>query len=134
MPAWIGWLIGIVLAAGAMIVVVGFVGGVGPLRMLGTTVLEVQPVSYRGTADSTSIDISIALPASGLCREDDVSVVAYERSNRVEVEASVSRPKSGQCTVTSLGGDLRWTTVQLDQPLGERSVIRLSDRAPLPRS
>lgn len=133
-PAWIGWVVAIALALVGLIVVAGFVGGVGPLRFLGTTVIEVQPVSYRGGPDATTIDVSVALPASGLCREDEVSLVAFERSNRIEVEASVSRPKSGQCTVTSLGGDLRWGQIELSAPLGERTVIRTLDREPLARA
>ena len=132
-PAWIGWLIGIVLIAVALVVIAGFVGGVGPLRFLGTTSVVVQPVSYRGVADSTTIEVSIAMPESGLCREDEIALTAFERSNRIEVEAAISRARSGQCTVTSMGGDLRWTSVELTQPLGERTVIRVSDREPLPK-
>ena len=133
-PAWIGWLIGSVFVVVALIVVAGFVGGVGPLRFLGTTIIEVKPVSYQGDPASTLLNVSIALPASGLCREDQVSLVAFERSNRVEIEASVSRPRSGQCTVTSLGGDVRWSEVELANPLGERRVIRTIDREPLPQA
>ena len=133
-PAWIGWVIAIVLVVAGLVVLAGFVGGVGPLRFLGTTSVPVQAVAYQGSPDSATIRIGLALPDSGLCRDDELSVVAFERSNRVEIEANVSRPKSGECTVTSMGGDRRWVDVTLGQLLGERTVIRTSDRAPLPRA
>lgn len=133
-PAWIGWLIAIVLIIVALVVVAGFVGGVGPLKVLGTTTISAQPMSYRGAAGDSTIEISVAMPESGLCREDEIGITAFERSNRIEVEAVISRSRSGQCTVTTMGGDLRWTEVALTQPLGERTVIRVPDREPLPRA
>jgi hypothetical protein len=33
----------------------------------------------------------------------------------------------------TIGGDVRWVDLQLGQPLGSRTVIRTSDREPLPR-
>jgi hypothetical protein len=132
-PSWLGWLIGAVAAIVALIVLAGFVGGVGPLRVLGLTSTALSPVSYRPAASDTSIQVAVALPPSGLCRGDELTAVAFERSNRVEVETTLVRSRNGECTLTSMGGDLRWIVVGLDHPLGTRTVISAADRTPLPR-
>lgn len=132
-PSWLGWLIGALAAIVVLIVLAGFVGGVGPLRVLGLTSTALSPVAYRPAASDTSIEVAVTLPASGLCRGDDLTAVAFERSNRVEVETMLVRSRHGNCTVTSMGGDLRWIDVTLDHPLGTRTVISAADRTPLPR-
>ena len=45
----------------------------------------------------------------------------------------MTRGRAATCTVTTIGGDVRWVDVQLDTPLGTRTVIRASDREPLAR-
>ena len=133
-PAWLGWLVGAIAAIVALIVLAGFVGGVGPLRVLGLTSTALSPVAYRPAASDTSIQVAVTLPASGLCRGDELTAVAFERSNRVEVETTLVRSRMGNnCTVTSMGGDLRWIDVSLGHPLGTRTVISAADRTPLPR-
>lgn len=132
-PGWLGWTLAAVGVVVVLVVAAGFVGGVGPLRGLGTTTEPLQAVGYRPTATETVIQVGVAMPASGLCRDDEISVVAFERSNRVEVDASVTRSRNPSCPVTSLGGDVQWVDVALANPLGERTVIRTSDRAPLQR-
>lgn len=132
-PSWLSWLIAAVGVVVVLVLAAGFVGGVGPLRSLGLSTTQLEPVQYRPTATDTVIQVALAMPPNGLCRDDDVSVRAFERSNRVEVEGSVTRSRRSDCPVTIIGGDLRWVDVVLDQPLGTRTVIRLTDREPLAR-
>jgi hypothetical protein len=133
---WPRWLTGLVVGSivvVALIVVAGFVGGVGPLKVLGQSTVPLTAVAYRATADDTVIEVAVTLPPAGLCRDDVIDAVAFERSNRVEVETSVTRGRAATCTVTTIGGDVRWVAVRLDGPLGTRTVIRASDREPLAR-
>lgn len=130
---WLGWTLASVGVVLVLVVAAGFVGGVGPLRNLGTTTEPLQAVGYRPTATDSVIQVGVAMPASGLCRDDEISVVAFERSNRVEVDATVTRSRNPTCPVTSLGGDVQWVDVALANPLGTRTVIRTSDREPLQR-
>ena len=132
-PPWVPWLLigmGVVVV---LVVAAGLVGGVGPLRSLGLTTTSLEPVQYRPTAADNVIQVALSMPATGLCRDDEVSVVAFERGSRVEVEGSVTRSRRTSCPVSSLGGDVRWVEVALEQPLGTRTVVRLPDRQPLPR-
>lgn len=132
-PGWVLWLIAAVAVLLVLVLAAGFVGGVGPLRTLGLATTELAPVQYRPTATDNVIQVAVAMPPTGLCRDDDVSVVAFERGNRIELESSVTRSRRSNCPVTIIGGDLRWVDVVLDQALGTRTVIRLSDRAAVPR-
>lgn len=131
-PAWVGWLILSVIGLASLVVLAGFVGGVGPLRVLGLSTTPLDAVGYRTTDDATLIQLAVGLPSSGLCRDDEITALAFERGNRVEVEASVTRARNGSCAVTSIGGDVRWADVRLAAPLGTRTVIRTSDREPVP--
>lgn len=133
MPSWVPWLIGLVLAIVALVIVAGFVGGVGPLGALGRSTSELQAVKYRTTTSDSVLQIAVAMPPSGLCRDDEISVTSFERGNRVEVESTVTRSRQSTCPVTSIGGDVRWVDVQLKAPLADRTVIRLPDRQPLPK-
>jgi hypothetical protein len=133
---WPRWLVWLLMSAGVLVVLVvvaGFVGGVGPLRALGQTTSAVESVQYRTTVDGSVLQVAVAMPPTGLCRDDTINVTAFERGNRVELDSSVTRPRQSTCPVASLGGDVRWVDVPLDRPLGDRTVIRLPDRSPLPR-
>lgn len=132
-PGWVWWLISGAAILLVLVVAAGFAGGVGPLRSLGQATTALTPVQYRPTATDNVIQVAVTMPPSGLCPDDDVSVVAFERGNRIELESSVTRARRTNCPVTIIGGDLRWVDVVLDQPLGDRTVIRLADRAALPR-
>jgi hypothetical protein len=132
-PAWVVWAVMTLVVLAVVIVLAGFVGGVGPLRVLGQSTVPLEPVAYRVTDDDALIEIAVTLPPDGLCRDDVIDAVAFERSNRVEVEASVTRGRAESCTVTTIGGDVRWADVRLDSPLGTRTVIRATDREPLTR-
>lgn len=133
---WPRWLTGLVIGVLVLVVLVvlaGFAGGVGPLRVLGQSTTPLEAVAYRVTEDAAVIEIAVTLPPSGLCRDDVIDAVAFERSNRVEVETSVTRGRAASCTVTTIGGDVRWVDLRLDTPLGTRTVIRATDREPLTR-
>ena len=132
-PRWLTWVTVTAVVVGALVVLAGFVGGVGPLRILGTTTTPLEAVAYRLTDADSAIEVGFALPADGLCRDDVVDAVAFERGNRVEVDLSLVRSRGGDCALTSLGGDVRWVTVTLDAPLGSRTVVRTLDREPVPR-
>jgi hypothetical protein len=132
-PRWLtGLVIGVVVVV-ALVVLAGFVGGVGPLRVLGESTTPLTAVAYRVTGDDSVIEVGVTLPPSGLCRDDVIDAVAFERGNRVEVETSVTRGRRATCAVTTIGGDLRWVDVRLRSGLGARTVIRADDREPLPR-
>ena len=133
-PAWVVWVVMTMAVLAVVVVLAGFAGGVGPLRALGVTTTPLEAVGYRPTSDQMVIQVAVTPPPSGLCRTDEVRAVAFERSNRVEVESSVTRSRSSSCPVTTIGGDVRWIDVQLDSPLGTRTVIRASDREPLGRT
>lgn len=132
-PSWLTWLVFALAALLAVIVLAGFAGGVGPLGLLGRSTTALESVSYRLTGDPSVIQLAVTLPASGLCRDDRIDAVAFERSNRVEVETSVTRPRRSTCPAAAIGGDVRWVDVTLANPLDARTVIRLPDREPLPR-
>lgn len=130
-PTWLtAVVIGIVVLV-VLVIVTGFIGGVGPLRILGQSTLPLTPVAYRATSMATTLEIGVAVPREGLCRQDEVVIVPFERGNRVEVEASVTRPRSATCQAVSMGGDIMWQAVTLDAPLGERTVISVDGRTPL---
>jgi hypothetical protein len=131
MPAWFWWALSTIAVLLALILVAGLFGGVGPLRSLGLVTQELTPVAYRPTANDRVIQIGVALPPQGLCRNDDVAVTALEQSNRIEVATSVTRARNASCAGTGVAGDRTWVDVPLRFDLGERSVIRSKDRQPL---
>jgi hypothetical protein len=130
-PGWLVWTIVGAIVLALLVVVAGFVGGVGPLRTLGLSTSGLQAVQYRTTPNAEVIQVAVAMPPTGLCREDIVNVTAFERGSRVEIDSSVTRPRQATCPVSSIGGDVTWVDVPLDSPLGDRTVIRLPDRSPL---
>ena len=69
----------------------------------------------------------------GLCPDEQIQVVAFERGARVEIQAQVQRSRTSDCPVTGIAGDQTWVDVALASPLGDRTVIRTGDRQPLPR-
>lgn len=132
-PSWLTWALIAIGAVAVLVLLGGLFGGVGPLRALGLTTTSLQAVGYRPTTVDTVIQVAVAMPPSGLCRDDDVRISAFERGNRIEVEGMVTRSRNANCATATLGGDLIWVDVELDSALGDRTVIRTSDRAPLNR-
>lgn len=132
-PRWLTFVVLAVLGLVALVVVAGFIGGVGPLRILGQSNVPLTAVAYRELPDPLAIEVAVTTPREGLCRDDELVVVAYERGNRVEVEGSVTRSRSASCQAVTMGGDLTWVEVELASPLGERTVIAVEGREPLDR-
>lgn len=131
-PAWVRWTIVGVLVALVVLLAAGFVGGVGPFRALGQRSMALDAVAYRTTLNPSQIQIGVAMPPDGMCPDDTLSVVAFERSNRVEIETTLTRARAGRCDGVVMPGDLRWVEVSLSSPLQGRTVIRLPDRQALP--
>jgi hypothetical protein len=132
-PRVVWWVVVAIAVVAALVVGAGLMGGVGPLRSLGLVTEDLQPVAYRPTVDERQIQIAVALPPRGLCPDEEVQVMAFERGPRVEVEAQVQRSRTSDCPVTGIVGDRLWADVALKAPLGDRQVIRVADRQPLPR-
>lgn len=132
-PRFVWWIVASVAVVAVLLSAAGLFGGVGPLRTLGLTTEDLQPVAYRPTTDQRAIQVAVALPPRGLCPDEQVRVSAYERGPRVEVAAQVQRSRTSDCPVTGIAGDRQWVDVTLNNDLGERTVIRTSDRQPLPR-
>lgn len=132
-PRFVLWIIAAVVVVGILIGAAGLVGGVGPLRSLGLVTEDLQPVAYRPTTTERAIQVAVALPPRGLCPDEQIQVVAFERGPRVEIQAQVQRSRTSDCPVTGIAGDRAWVDVALNQPLQDRTVIRTGDRQPLPR-
>ena len=132
-PRIVLWLLAAVIVLGALVGAAGLVGGVGPLRSLGLVTEDLQPVAYRPTTSEQAIQVAVALPPRGLCPDEQIQVVAFERGARVEIQAQVQRSRTSDCPVTGIAGDQTWVDVALASPLGDRTVIRTGDRQPLPR-
>ena len=132
-PRFVWVLLASLGVAVAFVLALGLLVGTGPLRELGLVESELQPVAYRPTADPQVIGVSGSLPPNGLCPEDEVVVNAFERGPRVEVTAKVIQPRNASCDQVVIPGDTSWVEVVLANPLNERTVIRLTDRQPLPR-
>ena len=128
---WIGVAVGVLTV---LVVLAGLVGGVGPLRALGARETPLQPVAWRTTADPAVIQVAVAIPSEGLCAGDEVKATGVERGPRIEVTATrVQAAGQVSCTGVGIAGDSTWVEVRLDAPLGERTVVRVEDRQPLPR-
>lgn len=132
-PRFVWALLVVALIAALFTVALGLLAGAGPLRALGQVESTLQPVAFRPTTDELVMSIAVTLPPNGLCPDDEVQVIAFERGPRIEVEAKVEQSRNATCPETGIAGDSTWVDVTLRQPLGDRSVIRLSDRQPLQR-
>ena len=132
-PRLVWWMLIALIVIGVLVGAAGLVGGVGPLRSLGLVNEDLQPVAYRPTTSDQAIQVAVALPPRGLCPDERIQVVAFERGARVEIQAQVQRSRTSDCPVTGVGGDRTWVDVTLVSPLDDRSVIRTGDRQPLPR-
>lgn len=129
---WLG-VAGVIAALVALVVVGGLVAGIGPLRILGTSESPLTPVAWRATEEANLIQVSVALPDSGLCTGDEIVVRAIEHPDVVEISAARTSPRgSDECAGIGIAGDATWIDLLLDQPMGSRMAIRQEDRVPLP--
>ncbi|MGA0209531.1 MAG: hypothetical protein ACO3LZ_06375 [Candidatus Nanopelagicales bacterium] len=132
-PRFIWWIVAAFIVVAVLVGAAGLVGGVGPLRSLGLVTEDLQPVAYRPTSSDQVIQVAVSLPPRGLCPDEQVQVVAFERGARVEIQAQVQRSRTSDCPVTGIAGDRAWVDIALAAELGDRTVIRTGDRQPLPR-
>ena len=131
LPRWIPWGIGLLGALVAYVVVLGFVAGAGPLRGLGLQTEPLQPIAFRPTANPLVMQVAVGMPPEGICRGDAVSARAVEDGALVIVDAQLTRRRNSNCGQAGVGATLAWLDISLDGPIGERSIIRRSDRLPL---
>lgn len=131
LPRWIPWSCGILAAAIAFVVVLGFVAGAGPLRMLGLQTEALQPIAYRPTANPLVIQLAVGMPVEGICRGDAVRARAVEDGDLVILDAEITRRRNSNCGTAGVGSNVAWVDVALDAPIDERSIIRRGDRLPL---
>ena len=128
---WVYTLLVIAVVFG-LVVVGGLVAGIGPLKSLGTAESPLQAMSWRPTADPHVIQVAVMLPESGLCTGDEVVVRAIEHPNLIEVSAVRASPRgSAECAGIGISGDQTWVDLSLNDPMGDRSAVRASDRMPL---
>ena len=129
---WV-WTLAAILSAGILVVVGGIAAGIGPLRAFGVVETSLTPVAWRLGETPAQMQVAVGLPDSGLCTGDELFVRVLERPNVVEVSAirAASR-RSEDCAGIGIAGDRTWVDVQLSEELGDRTVIRMPDRIPLP--
>jgi hypothetical protein len=132
-PRVVWWAVVLVVASGLAIVLAGVFASSGPMRGLGLVSEELQPVAYRPTTSEQALQVALALPPEGLCRQDTVDVSTTEDESFVRVTATRTSARSGACAATGSSGDRMWVDVQLAAPLGERRVVASTDSEALPR-
>lgn len=132
-PRVIWWVLALIVASGALLLLLGVFRGVGPLASLGWVTEDLQPVAYRPTANDQVVQVAIAVPPGGLCRDDQVKISGTEGPDRIEVQASVTRLRNAGCEQEPGAGDRVWVDVSLTAPAGQRIVVRAGDGGELPR-
>lgn len=126
---WVALIVGILIAAFAIVLVLGVFAGRGPLRSLGVNVENLQVINWRPTENEDVIELAVTIPAGGLCRTSVIEPVVAEGADAITVSASVEQSKRAACAQQETLGDRTWVMVQLGAPVGERSVVRSSDGA-----
>ncbi len=127
------WVLASVAIAAVITVMAGVLGGVGPLRVLGVQETPLRPIAWRPTVEATLVQVAVATP-EGLCSGDEVRVTPVEGGDRIAVDASRVRARNaGPCSGFGIAGDHTWVDVRLSAPVGDRTMIRKSDRQPMPR-
>ncbi|MDA3021533.1 MAG: hypothetical protein O2943_02525 [Actinomycetota bacterium] len=132
-PVIIWVVLGLVVLAGVIFLGLGVFAAAGPFRQLGLVTEKLEPLAFRPTIIETVAQISVALPAGGLCADDVVDISLAEDSDTVYVGASVTTPRNISCPAVGLSADQVWVDVQLIDPLGQRQVVRADDRQVLSR-
>jgi hypothetical protein len=132
-PAIWVWTLAVIFSVGILVVVGGIAAGIGPLRAFGVVETSLTPVAWRPGETPAQLQVAVGLPDSGLCTGDEVFVRVLERPSVVEVSAIRAAPRSSaDCAGIGIAGDRTWVDVRLADDLGDRTVIRMPDRIPLP--
>ncbi len=132
-PVVIWVLLGLVVLAGIVILGLGVFAAAGPFRQLGLITEKLEPLAFRPTIVESVVQLSVALPAGGLCADEVVDVSLVQDVTAVYVGASVTTPRHISCTAVGQSADQVWVDVQLIDPLGQRQVVRAADGQVLSR-
>lgn len=132
-PRWAGFLIAGVVGIGLLLFVWGFVAGSGPFSSLGQVSEELQPGSFRPTVDTDVIQVSVIPPKSGICPDQSLDLTVIESSREIGVAVALSGPRSSSCPGSSQSGSI-WIDVLLENPVGDRDIMRSSDGQQILRS
>lgn len=132
-PVFLWWLMGFVVLAGVVVVGLGVFAAAGPFRQLGLKTEQLETLAFRPTVIDKVVQISVALPAGGLCAQDVVEISLAEDAAAVYVGASVTTPRNISCPAVGLSADQVWVDAQLLAPLDQRHVVRADDGQVLSR-
>ncbi len=125
-PRWAGFLIAGVIGIAGLLLIWGFAAGSGPFSALGRVIEVLQPAGYRPTVDTDVIQISVAPPQSGICPDQNIDVAVSESPSEVRIAVTLNGPRSSSCQGTAQSGSI-WIDVLLEEPLGDRDIVRSSD-------
>jgi hypothetical protein len=132
-PRWAGFLIAGVISVGLLLLVWGFAAGSGPFSSLGQVSEELQPGGYRPTVDTDVIQVGVTPPQSGICPDQSLDVTVTESSSEIGIAVTLIGPRSSSCQGSSEAGSI-WVDVLLENPVGDRVIVRSSDGQQILRS
>ncbi len=125
-PHWAGFLIAGVISVGLLLLVWGFAAGSGPFASLGQVSEELQPAGFRPTVDTDVIQVSVTPPQSGICPDQSLDATVIESLSDIGIAVTLTGPRSSSCQ-GSAESDSIWIDVLLENPVGDRAIIRISD-------
>ena len=125
-PRWAGFLIAAVVGIAALLLIWGFAAGSGPFSSLGLVTEELQPSGYRPTVDTDVIQVNAAPPQSGICPDQTLDVAVSESPSEIGLAVTLSGPRSSTCLGNAQSESI-WIDVVLNEPLGDRTIVRTSD-------
>lgn len=125
-PRWAGFLIAGVVSVGIFLLIWGYAAGSGPFSSLGLVTQSLQPSGYRPTVDTDVIQVNAAPPQSGICPDQNLGVTVSESPSEIGLAVTLSGPRSSSCQGNAQSGSI-WIDVLLEEPLGDRDIVRSSD-------
>jgi hypothetical protein len=125
-PRWAGFLIAGVVGVGVFLLIWGYAAGSGPFSSLGLVTEDLQPSGYRPTVDTNVIQVSAAPPQSGICPDQNLDVTVSESPSEIGLAVTLRGPRSSTCQGNAQSESI-WIDVLLEEPLGDRDIVRTSD-------
>jgi hypothetical protein len=132
-PRWAGFLIAGVVSVVVFLLILGYTAGSGPFSSLGRVTEDLQPVGYRPTVDTDVIQINVIPPQSGICPDQTLDVMVIESPSEIGLAVTLSGPRSSSCQENAESGSI-WLDVLLENPVGDRAIVRSSDGQPILRT
>lgn len=132
-PRWVAVLLVLVVGTALAVPALGFVAGVGPMRSLALETTELPPLAYRPTTNERVVQVSVGVPAAGICPDAVVEPSAEESASGVRVRIALTQDRNADCGTSGAGTQRQWVDIELAGPLAGRSVARASDGTVLPR-